>query len=118
MAIQAKVILQGGVEVPDAYIRTFDVSVKKDRNPDGTDGPDGFYCTCGLSVYKDASTAAVNGPQLNVPELDRMKLVNLETRSVNAGNMVSEVLGQLYGDVKEKIVELGWEASTADIEDV
>ena len=114
MAIQAKVVIQGGVEVPDAYIRTFDVSsIKKDRT-----GSDGFYCTYGVSVFKDAATAAANGPILPVPELDRFKMVNLEARSVNAGNMVAEVLGQLYDDLKQRIVDLGWEASTADIEDV
>jgi hypothetical protein len=114
MALQAKVVLQGGVEVPDAYIRTHDVSsIKKDR-----EGTTGFYCTYGVEVFKDKATADAGGQSIQVPELDRFKMTNLETLNVSAGNLVGEALGIIYGDLKQRIVDLGWEAATADIEDV
>ena len=114
MAIQCKVVLSGGVEVVDAYVRTSDVpTIKKDRV-----GTDGIYGKWVAEAYKDKATADANGERLPITLSGTIK--NLETLDVPNGvtNMVTSAFYYIYEDIKVKIVANGWEISKNDIEDV
>ena len=114
MAIQATVKLRGGVEVANAYIRTKAVNVvKKDR-----EGTAGFYTTYSAEAFKDEATADAGGEALPVDGELTFKIKNLETKVGLTGDIVPDAFGILYADLKQRIVDRGWETNTASIEDV
>ena len=112
MAIQAKVVLVGGVEVADAYVRTKAVT-------DISKNESGINANYSAEAFKDAATAEANGNPLPLVGAGIYGTIqNVESITGLTGNLANDAFGVLYADLKQKIVDLGWEADVSDIEDV
>lgn len=114
MAIQCKVVLSGGIQVADAYVRTLDVpTIRKDRV-----GSDGIYGKWVAEAFKDKATADAGGERLPIQLSGTIK--NLESLDVPGGitKMVDAAFYHIYEDIKQSVVDAGWESATGDIEDV
>jgi len=114
MAIQAAVKVANGIDVPDAYIRTKNVkTIKKDY-----EGTAGIYCTYEAEAFKSEADADAGARPLTVDHGLDFKITNLEANTGLSGAIVPDAFGILYADLKQQLVDRGWEASVVDIEDV
>jgi hypothetical protein len=102
MAITAAVRVPPTVDVADCYIRLTDIMAGKNREDDDSDNHT-HYITYGVHVSK-------GGVEIPLRNLDRFKVTDINP----AGNLP----GLAYADLKARIVGLGWESATSDIEDV
>ena len=110
MAIQTAVKMDGGAPLSDTYVRIHHISMKKNRNSSDSAK---HYVTYVVSVYVDASAANADKESTNalfVRELDMFQFTEVNP----AGNLP----GLAYADLKARIVGLGWESASSDIEDV
>lgn len=103
MAIKSKIQVYGA-DVADCYIRLTDIMGKKNREDEDPENHS-HYVTYGVRV-ETADGTEVKG----LSNLDRFKVKDIDPSS--------DIPALCYTDLKERIVALGWETDTADIEDV
>ena len=101
MALIVDVPLQGGYTATGCYVRIRAVDVVKKNQSDGS-----YYACADLAVFKDATEAAKvgddgvpNGQTLVCPEVDRVKVKNLD--------LESNGLVQLYTKLKADLTAAG-----------
>ena len=81
-------------------------------------GADGLYTSYSAEAFKDQATADAGGAALPVEGGLSGKIRNIELLTGLTGNLAADAFGVLYADLKQIIVDRGWEASVNDIEDV
>jgi len=96
MAITTTVKVPPGVDVAGCYVRLTDIMGKKDREAD----PQTHYVTYGVHVEKDGVT-------VHLANLDRFKISDIDPSS--------DIMALCYADLKQRIVDLGWDAAPEDV---